>query len=169
MNVPSITCSITVRCPSKCLYMDICQLPPRMGLLKKRGFKEEREKGRGGGGGSFESKRRRRRIRSSEIGCKKWNLWNRSGCNCAAAFLAEEFGRERSIWEEFNRQLSCIFARWLTVCLEVSRVGEGMGVDSGAPSLSLSLSLSTHHCLYCAFRTHCLWWYIRREILFFFF
>jgi hypothetical protein len=37
--------------------MDICQLPPRMGLLKKRGFKEEREKGGGGGGGSFESKR----------------------------------------------------------------------------------------------------------------
>ncbi len=36
--------------------MDICQLPTRMGLLKKRGFKEEREKG-GGGGSSFESKR----------------------------------------------------------------------------------------------------------------
>jgi hypothetical protein len=28
-----------------------------MGLLKKRGFKEEREKGGGGGGGSFKSKR----------------------------------------------------------------------------------------------------------------
>ncbi len=28
-----------------------------MGLLKKRGFKEEREKGGGGGGSSFESKR----------------------------------------------------------------------------------------------------------------
>jgi hypothetical protein len=39
--------------------MDIWQLPPRMGLLKKRGFKEEREKGEGGGGGggSIENKR----------------------------------------------------------------------------------------------------------------
>ncbi len=26
---------------------------------------------------------------------KKWSLW--SGCSCAAALLAEEFGRERSI------------------------------------------------------------------------
>ncbi len=82
-------------------------------------------------------RRRRRRRRSSEIGCKKWSLWSRSGCNCAAAFLAEEFGRERSIWEEFNRQLLCIFARWLTVCLKVSRVRGGNG---GCLWRSLSLS-----------------------------
>jgi len=47
-------------------------------------------------------------------------------------------------------------------------LGDEMALLSGAPSLSLSLSLSQSTCLYCAFRTHCLWWYIRREILVFF-
>ncbi len=136
MNIPSITWSITARCPSKYLYMDICQLPPRMGLLKKPGFKEEREKG-GGGGGSFESKRdtkkKKKKFRNQLQEVEFVKQERVQLCCC----IAEEFGRERSIWEEFNRQLLCIFARWLSVCLKVSRVRGG---DGGCLWFSLSLN-----------------------------
>lgn len=104
--------------------------------LRKRERKGEEEEA------ALRARERRRTTTttSSEIGCKKWSLWSRSVCvcNCAAAFLAEEFGRERSIWEEFHRQFLCIFARWLTVCLNVSRVRGG---DGGCLWHSLSLSL----------------------------